>query len=224
FGCDQANAGRGAGHISNSDQSGLLGPSENYKQERLRKALTGLTFVNERVQVDPRASAPIAQPGTRAESDAELAKARALLEQNDSIAAIAGFAKAIIIDSSSPKAYGGLAKSLLTEGETEKMKAALFTGLDKDSGLVEFRYLLAQMYQGDGDLARQIEMLGGIAKSRPGYEETESRLATAYYYNSDFVLAWKYVHVSEDFGKPVPPQFRALLEAKMREPQRPPQQ
>ncbi|MGI8923691.1 MAG: tetratricopeptide repeat protein [Fimbriimonadales bacterium] len=223
FGCGQADALRGAKQSSDSNQTGQLGPSENYKRERLRKALIGLTFVNERVQVDPSTSASIAQPGTRAESDAELANANALLEQNDSIGALARFAKAIIMDATSPKAYEGLARALHTKGETEKMKAALITGLDKDTSLIESRYLLAQIYQGDDDFAQQIAMLSGIAKGSPGYKETESRLAIAYYYRNDFAPAWKYVHVSEDLGKPVPPQFRELLESKMREPQRPPQ-
>ncbi|HET6644614.1 MAG TPA: hypothetical protein VFG65_03860 [Fimbriimonadales bacterium] len=221
-GCQGAKAeGDANANARRTDESGQVSPSERYERERIERALTGLDIEGGRVEVDRSVSGAIAQPGTRAQAAAASEQGRHLYELNDTIGAIAAFAKSIIIDESYADAYLGLAKALHANGEPNETLAALHTALGLNGELKEGHYLLAQIYQEAGNLNQQIAVLLGIAKRWPGYLETESRLAIAYYYSHDYGSAWKFVHRSEDLGKAVPPQFRELLAGEMREPARP---
>lgn len=196
-------------------------PIENYRQELLRRAMRGLRYDSGLVEIDTKEAAQIARRGSVEQAMAEAERAeQALTDRNDSLGAIAGFTKAVIIAPQLARPYEGLGRALITKGKVQEAEAAFRTALTIDPNLVEAHFNLGHVLQMQGRLEEAISAWHEVLKRKPGDGETHSRLAIAYYYLNDYLNAWRHVHAAEASNHAVPPQFRELLAARMAEPPR----
>lgn len=200
--------------------SGGTNPLDDFKQKKLETAMRGLNYDSGSVQVDPGVANQIAKRGTRGQAIAQLKEAEILLnEKGWTLEAIAAFTKAVIIDPTFSRSYYELGRALTTKGKMSESAASYRTALSLEPTLPAARFRLAEAYQSLGDAASAQTEWKKLATSNPGYEDTLSRLAILSYYDQDYKSAWIYTLKSERLNKPVPPQFRELLQKQMPEPQ-----
>ncbi len=199
-------------------RSGSANPMERYDEERVRQALRGLTFTERAVTIDQKEAAAISPRTTLVESDHQAAVAENLLQRNDSVAALAAFTKAIVMRPENAHPYEGLGRALITKGETEKARAAMSTAVSFDPKFANAHYQLGMLNQMDGKLDEAIAEWKSVLRTNPSRAETNVRIAVASYYLERYADAWLYTHRAEAIGQTVPPQFRELLAAQMKEP------
>jgi len=97
--------------------SGLKPP--NFKERRMADAMRGLTYDSGFVRVDPAAAAEYMNRGDRDAAEAFYRTGLTqLFEENDRVAAISAFTKAIIILPEDPRYFTGLGQALLYKGKT----------------------------------------------------------------------------------------------------------
>ena len=185
------------------------------RKEQLRLNMRGLKYDSGRVVIDQAFAATIADRGSRAAAEAELARGDALMLENDWIEAIGAFTHAVLILPQEPRYYAALGRALEIKGKDAEAEAAFRTGLDLAPESTGLRYALADL------LARRANLDGAIAEFRtlleqdPQYPDAHTRLAIQLYYVGDKDGAWEHVRAAEALGQEVPPQFVELLSGQM---------
>lgn len=196
-----------------------LSPIENYKQQQVADALRGLNYDTGLVEIDERVAHEIAPPGTVEEATAESNRGAALLASNRILDAIKAFTRAVIIAPDEPRFYVDLGRGLVKKGLTDEAEAAYRTAIEIAPDSVEARFLLGQVFQLTGRLNAAIDAWYEVLDISPDHADAHHQLAIGQYYANDYAAAWDHVHRAESLGRPLPSQFRPLLEAKMSEPQ-----
>lgn len=85
--------------------------------------------------------------------------------------------------------------------------------------MIETRYALASAHWMQANVQEAIETWRQLLTIDANHAETHERLAIALYYLGDYQQSWRQVHAAQVLGHQVPPQFRALLESRMLEPE-----
>ncbi|MBU0638553.1 MAG: hypothetical protein KKB50_06785 [Planctomycetes bacterium] len=194
-------------------------PIEDYRHERLRQAMAGLSYDSGRVAVDEEFAATIA---TRGDHDAAAAEYELgedlLLEQNDRIGAIAAFTRAVLIWPEEARFYDGLGRALLWKGKASEAIAAFRTGLDLEPQSVELHFLLADTLNRIGDAAGATAGYETVLELDPGHAAAHGRLARLCYYAGDDEGAWRHIAAAEQGGEVLPAQLPLLLKGQMPRP------
>ncbi|MFT5051355.1 MAG: tetratricopeptide (TPR) repeat protein [Chlamydiales bacterium] len=189
----------------------------NYKDERERQALLGLTYTAGRVGVDPvEASLRVgAVDGARAAVEFEQGLAQ--IRRNATLAGLASHTRAVLLDPEEARMYEGLGDALRVARLETRAEAAYRTGLGLEpSALMHIK--LAEMLWMRAAREPAIEhALQAIAFDATS-ERASANLARWYYFTGAYGRAWKYVHRCEALGVPLPSQFRPLLASHMLEP------
>lgn len=204
--------------VAEQGSGGSISPIENYKQERLNKALRGLDYGTGRVTFGADWREVEAEIAPEATAASLVVEGGTNLESSLFVEAIASFTHAVIRDPGSVEAYRGLAKALIGKGKTEFAHAAMETALDIAPTDAELLFELGLNYQRESDLEAAIATWNRLLDVQPQHAAAHERLAIAHYYLNEFDAAWTHVHAAEALGHAVPPQFRPLLEAKLAEP------
>ncbi len=204
--------------------SGTQGAAEplllNYKQERKRQAMLGLSYASGRVQVVPDEAKLIVSGPDAAASKLAREQAQREIQSNLSFEAIGSATKAVLLAPDSPPAYLTLGLALLTKRLVPEATAAFETGLALDPSSVELSFALADSLA-RGDLRqRSIEVFETTLQLDPAHAKARERLAIQHYYLGNYSAAWQQVKATEATGHAVPPQFRALLAKASPEPVR----
>ena len=204
-----------------ADQGGAAEPLLlNYKQERKRKAMLGLSYDSGRVQVVPdEAKLIVSDPDASA---SKLAREQALsqIQSNLSFEAIASATKAVLLAPDSAPAYLTLGQTLLTKRMVTEATAAFETGLALDPASVDLSFALADALARGDIRQRSVQVFESTLKLDPTHVAARERLAIQQYYLGNYPAAWQQVHSAEASGHAVPPQFRALLSKVSPEPAR----
>lgn len=211
----------GSSRVEASGGSGL-NPIQNYKQERLRNALKGLTY-DGAIRVDAKAAAEIISTPSKEGSVEAVREAQKLLEGNDYVAAIGGFTKAVLLDVENAKAYEGLAKALITKGETAKAELALKKAIELAPKEASLYHELAMLLNGRNDMVGATQLWSKALDLDPNMAVAHERLAVIEFYREAYDKAWQHVKRCEALGGEVPRQLRQMLADKMAEPGVPPQ-
>jgi len=218
-GCQQASRSESPSDQSAQVVESTANPVWVDKHERLRRAVEGLNFESGMVEIDAQAAEQFFGRGGRRAAVRHMLRGAEQLEGNERIAAIQSYKRAIFADPELPQAYEGLADGLIAKGKTEFAIAALRTTLDLDADRVDARFTLASVLGMADRLDESIAEYRAVLEAQPDYAEAHERLAIAYYYDGDYASAWEHVHAADDVGVPVPPQFLALLQTQMQDPQ-----
>ncbi|MHC4413984.1 MAG: tetratricopeptide repeat protein [Planctomycetota bacterium] len=142
------------------------------------------------------------------------------LESNRFTDAVARLTFAVRAAPDWPVAYHGLGQALEAKGRTEHAVASYRTALRLEPGRVDARFDLASALARLGREHEAIEEMERVCELDPQRGEAQERLAIWSYYTGDNAAAWRHVHAAHDLGRTLPPQFMALLEGQMAEPER----
>ena len=182
------------------------------KQERMRRALEGLSFDSGLVEVD--AQTALETPG---HGDVELAKERCALAEealgrNQRVVAIEMFKEAVLIAPELVEAYYGLGRALTAKSEIDCAIAAFRTAVKIDPTFLDARYQLAFTLAMKSRWGESIAQYRLLIEQDSRYPQAHSRLAIALYYNDDLESAREAMVEAAAVGDQVPPQFEALLD------------
>lgn len=188
-----------------SSAAPALDAKHQLSQERMARAMQGLAVRDGLLVVtDPTPASP-------AQARSLIAAAQASLVENSWFVCCEAFGKALRAAPRSVEAYEGFATAAMTDVKTGLAEAALRSALRLDPGRTAARYRLAEIRQMDGDYAEARQEWGRVAKSAPGFRDTEARLATAAYFQAEYAEARRWLKAAQIHGQAVPPQFVALL-------------
>jgi tetratricopeptide (TPR) repeat protein len=184
-------------------------------------ALTpGLEYESGRVVIDEERARAIVQVADPALAQAEFARAESLYAQNYFRDALGAYSKAILLDRKNPRLYQGLGKCFNARRASKEAVASFATALALDPESVDLRFALGDALARLGDREGAVRELRVAIEREPARLDAHQKLATELYYSNDYAGAWREVHAVEALGGSVAPQFRALLEGAMSEPNR----
>lgn len=189
-------------------------PRTELNEARFEAAIAGLDFATGRVVVvdsmrgrRARASAPqLYEQGMEA------------MAANERTGSLTLLTRAVRSDPTMVAAYNGLGDALRYKGKLDHAIAAYRTALDLDPGFAEARFNLAMALAAQNHRDEAIDEMLAYLELEPRSAEAHERLAIWYYYNEDHATAWQHAHAAQDLGRPLPPQFQNLLEARMPDP------
>lgn len=198
-----------ATHIETSD--GAAGPvarsTDDYRKLRFEEAFRGLAVSDGMLVVDRDGARGVA----RADRDASLDRAEALLAQNDFTGAIGEYRVAVLADERCAEAYAGIGRALLGKKKDEMALAAYRTAVTlapRDTG---YGLAYAETINAVGDIdgwARELERVLAID---PEFGDAHARLAVARYYQGDKAAARRELELAERFGGQAPSALRGLI-------------
>ena len=189
---------------------GSASPVENYKEQRMRDAMRGLSYDRGMVSLTAEAG-QIAQRGTLEEGARLAAEAAKVFETNDFPAAIAAYTKAVIVAPQRAETYLGLGRALLPKGRTVEAEAAFRTALGLNPKSLETKIEIARLVDSRGESEATIAAWKNVLSQDPKVAEAHSRLAVATYYKGDAAGAWRHISACERLGGSVPAQFKDLV-------------
>jgi tetratricopeptide (TPR) repeat protein len=186
------------------------------KEARFREAVEGLDFDSGLVVVveatgdDPRLARDYHEQGLER------------LESNRLTGALTMLARAVRTDPQYAPGYEGLGRALQAKGKGSYAIAAYRTALTLGPDNVTAQYGLASALARLDHRAEAIREMHRVLQLDPQHAQAHERLAIWYFYDGALAVAWQHVRAARDLGHEPPPQFIALLEARMPEPGRPP--
>lgn len=205
--------GCGTASIPTETQSGggvAANPIENYKDQRMREAMRGLTYADGRVTLSSEAG-QISGRGTHAKAAEQAALGRQVLETNDFPAAIAALTKAVIIAPERAESYLDLSRALLAKGRDREAEAAIRTAIELAPGNIDGHVALARLIDRSGKSAEAIAAWKDVLVLDETYAEAHGRISIASYYLGDKGAARLHIRECERLGGQVPTQFKDLL-------------
>jgi tetratricopeptide (TPR) repeat protein len=197
----------------------LAGANVHGRQQRLEQAVRGLAFEDGSVSLLPTARAVLPQAANEADAGTQIRNGESEFARGRNYEATESFKFAILIDPHQAMAYDGLGRALSGAGRSDWAIAAFQTALQLEPSLVETRYQLGMAYWCVGDMPAAIGALNQLVAIRPEHANAHLRLAIALYYAGDSPGSWWHLHQAEGLCREPPPQFRALLDAQMPEPE-----
>jgi tetratricopeptide (TPR) repeat protein len=200
------------------DEPGVAGPmndKERMQAEQWARATAGLDFdaAGGRVAVEP------IFPRDEAAAARHLAQAHELLASNRTMDAMEQYGLAARQQPDLADAYVGLGAALKVKGKLDEATAAFRTALDHDDRNVEARYQLAMTLWDPATQQEAITEMNAVLAIDDGFAKAHERLAIWNYYVADYDTAWQHVHRAEELGQELPPQFMALLNGQMSDPE-----
>lgn len=191
----------------------------NWKDERKRLALLGLSYESGTVTVVPEEAAQRVTGPDYDAAELELARGAELLAKNDPLGAISAYTQAVLLAPDSSRMLTGLGDALLAKRMVRQAAAAYRTALLHEPDSPSVHFALADA------LWRMNERTEALAEAReatrlePALGRAHAKLAIWSYYANEYSEAWREVHLAEALGESVPAQFRVLLADFMPEPQ-----
>lgn len=205
--------GCGTASIPSETQSvggAAANPIENYKDQRMREAMRGLTYADGRVTLSSEAG-QISGRGTLAEAAEQAVLGRQILDTNDFPAAIAALTKAVIIAPQRAESYLDLSQALLAKGRDQEAEAAIRTSIDLAPSNIDAHVALARLVDRSGKSAEAIAAWKDVLVLDETFAEAHGRISIASYYQGDKVAARLHLRECERLGGQVPSQFKDLL-------------
>ncbi len=187
----------------------------DYRHERTRLAMRGLTYDTGRVVVDEDLAATIAERGDDEAADAEFQRGEDLLAHNYRTDALAAYTRAVLIMPDEAYLYVGLAEALIFKGKDSQAEAALRTAIDLGPDQADWHWRLADTLQRQGRLDEARLEFEQTLQRDPSHAAAHGRLAVLAYYAQDDDAAWNHIAAAEDAGYEIPPQLKTLLEGEM---------
>ncbi|MCK4873011.1 MAG: tetratricopeptide repeat protein [Phycisphaerales bacterium] len=200
-----------AGQTDVSPQSGDAQPPSNFKVERMRRAMAGLSYDTGRVVIDHAVADAIAVPGTREQAMVEYERGQAELEQNHRTEAIGAFRTAILIAPDDPQMYEGLGLVLMSKGRLAEALAVYDTALDLDPSRVSAMVGIANVLQRSAEHDLAIEAWQAVLDAEPDHALAHGRLAVLLYYTGSYDEAMTHLDRAEALGYLAPAQLRSLI-------------
>jgi len=183
----------------------------DYRLERTRKAMRGLTYDSGLVEVDESFAVTVAERGDGAAAWSEYRRGEKLLAHNSFSAALAAFTRAVVIKPDIPDFYVGLGRALVSKRKDSQAEAAYRTGLLIAPEHIELHYLLADVLQRRAKLAGAIEQFERVIALDQENGRAHRRLAALFYYTDQPDKAWAHIEAAQNAGETVPPLLPALL-------------
>lgn len=207
-----------AGCSGTSTQVSMDGPGaaspvatpENYKEARFQEAMRGLT-VTDTVAIDRAAAADLLRGLDATDAPGALARAEALMGENDFTGAAGEYRTAILADPQGAAGYVGLGDALIGKKKDGMALAAYRTAVALAPADTGARLKLAETINRNGDVAGWAAELENVLAIDPAHGEAHARLAVAKYYLGDRDGARREIGLAERFGGNVPPQLRDML-------------
>ncbi len=187
-------------------------PRGEIKEARFQEAIRGLDFETGLVVVKE----PLA--GDRDLALEHQALGLEALAGNRFTGAIKALAHAVRTDPQLAEAHHDLGRALAAKGKTEYAIAAFRTALALEPEPIETRFNLAAALARLGREPEAIDEMQAVIERDPQNAVALERMAVWHYYTGDHAGAWAHVHAARVLGRPLPPQFLALLEAQMPDP------
>ena len=184
----------------------------DYRHERTRRAMQGLTYDTGLVVVDEAFAATIAQRGDETSAREHYRRGEELLLHNSFTEALAAYTRAVIIKPDIADFYDGLGRALLMKRRDAEAEAAYRTGLLLEPEQVRLHYLLADVLQRRGKLADSIAEFERVIALDTTNGVAHRRLAVLLYYTDQIEEAWVHVEAADNAGEPVPPLLLSLLD------------
>jgi tetratricopeptide (TPR) repeat protein len=131
--------------------------------------------------------------------------------------AVGAFVDAIAADRMWTDAYVGIGRALIALRDAEKALAAYNTAIDLDATLLVARSGRASVYEMLNRRDAAVSEWHVVIQLDPENVKAHRRLAILYYYDHDYVNAWKHTYRTEAIGGSVPSHFRVLLDKRLPE-------
>lgn len=205
-------------------EGGGLSPDLNWKVERKRLAMLGLSYESGRARVVPsEAASLLAKAGDPI--DAKLLpqlqrEGQVALAENRALDGIALFTKAVLLEPGVADHYVPLGRALQAFNLESQAIAAWETGHELDPDHVQLTFHVADMAYRQGDRDRACALYQRTLDLDPEHAATWGRLARISYYDESDDEAWREIHRAEELGEAIPALMRARLAARSPEPQR----
>jgi Flp pilus assembly protein TadD len=209
--CDKP-ADDAATTASATETTGAAAPVTNYKVERWRRAMAGITIEDGRLVVDPDGAAAMvaeAQPTTAA---AQYELGREELIGNHYEASIHAFRNAIALDPSDPSSFVGLARAFTAKGRMDEALASYYAARDLDDARVDIHVGIADTLQRRGELSEAVDAWQLVIDMDPNDGRAHARLGTLLYLDGDTDGARFHIAQARALGQPVPAQLVTALE------------
>jgi tetratricopeptide (TPR) repeat protein len=180
----------------------------------MREALRGLSFDRGVVTLTAE-SGQIGRRGTLDEGARLAAEAERIFQTNDFPAAVAAYAKSVIVAPSRSESYLGLGNALAPAGYVTEAEAAFRTALGLDPKSLAAKTAIARLVDSRGDAAATIAAWKSVLAQDPKSAEAHGRIAIATYYQGDVAGAWRHIAACERLGGSVPAQFKDLVRSEV---------
>lgn len=107
--------------------------------------------------------------------------------------------------------YERMGRIFIFRGQVEMAVFALRAAVEEDSENIIARVLFAESLMSQGRMSEAIVEWNQLLESGNPVGETHQQLATCHYHRGEYEVAWTHVRLAENYGKVVPPHFRAML-------------
>jgi tetratricopeptide (TPR) repeat protein len=196
-------------------------PVSEFEEAREREAVRGLEFEGGRVRIDAAEAREIVPAPDRAAAETAFAEGLDHLGRNEILDAIRCHTRAVLLAPDAAQMYVGLGDAIVREEGWESRAAAVYrTALDlePESAMLWARYADASWRT--GDVTNAMDAWKKAIEIDPKGAEPFVRLGNIAFLEGKDAEAWQYVHEAEARGGTVPPQMRAMLAARAKEPVR----
>jgi tetratricopeptide (TPR) repeat protein len=204
----------GPGPVADDGAGGGASPVENYKEQRMRDAMRGLSYDTGRVTLTSE-SGKVAQRGTAQDAARIAAEADRVFQTNDWPAAIGLYTKAVIVAPDRAATYLGLAQALRPKGRDAEAEAALRTAIDLDPKNLSAHVALARVVDSRGESQATVAAWRQVSALDSRNSEAHARIAVATYYMGDARGAWRAIGECERLGGEVPSQFKDMVRSEV---------
>lgn len=193
-------------------------PVSNWKSERKRLAMLGLSYENGVVQrVDHEAKDVLAGLST-ADLPRLIEQATNEFQLNRQLDAIASWTKVALLAPDVADHYLSLGLALQGFKLETQAQAAFRHGLGLDPSHVDLNLRVADIHWRNGDFEQAAEGFEGVLGLDENNAEAWGRLARGHFYAERDAQAWEAIQRTQELGGRIPPQMIALLSARTPEP------
>ena len=208
----------GIGRSEAEGESPGLEPVSDWRSERKRVAMLGLSYETGRAVPVPDEVRQVLSGLSAADVERLVAEGRTAFEENRALDAIALFTRAALLDPDAPARYLDLGAALLAFKLEQQATAAYETGRELAPDDAELVFRVGDMAWRRAETDRAVALFERAVELDPNHGPAWGRLARIRYFEQQDDLAWQAIHRARELGEPMPVQLIAELATRTPDP------
>lgn len=213
-----ADTGRSSPEQAPAAEQGGLEPVTNWKSERKRLAMLGLSYEGSVVQRVEAEAQNVLAGLSQADLPRLIEQATSEFQLNRQLDAIASWTRVALLAPDVADHYLSLGLALQGFKLETQAQTAFRHGLSLEPSHVKLNLEVAGIHWKNGDFDQAVEDFEGVLELDDKNAEAWGALARGHFYAERDAQAWEAIHRTQDLGGRIPPQMIALLSARTPEP------